>query len=508
MASLLQNSQPEMLATAAPSARLDGGREPAAGAVNSSDSSDSSGSTDSTIITASAAAPNRAAALLVLQSRALAHADFATAAASAMADLAVLLACERVSLGLCLHQRLRVTTVSGVTDLRGRQSAVLHLAQAMEEALDQRSVVVYPLPPGTAPSVSLAHAGLAQSNGRLSVCTLPIIGGDQALGALLFERREAFDAAALQLAKDAALFIGPLLALQHRAGATLGARWQTVTAKGHSAWRLSALTAALAAVLALGVLGAWPTTYRVVATARVEGAVQRVIAAPVDGFVRAVAVRPGEPVHTDQVLLQLEDQDLVLEREKWQSEIAQLDKQYREALSKDEAAAIVVAGSKLEQARTQLDLAQRQLERTQLKAPFDGVLISGDLSQSIGMPVKRGQELMTVATERAFRIVAEVDEQDIAALRVGQAAQAMFAALAQPVAFTVARIAPVASSAEGRNVFEVEGSGAAAATTLDATLRPGLRGVAKIEIKPSHIGVVWWHRASLWLRSAFWRITG
>ena len=498
MASLLQNSQPEMLATAAPSARLDADREPAAGAVHST------ASTGSTTSTTSAAAPNRAAALLVLQSRALAHADFATAAASAMADLAVLLACERVSLGLCLHQRLRVTTVSGVTDLRGRQSAVLHLAQAMEEALDQRSVVVYPLPPGTAPSVSLAHAGLAQSNGRLSVCTLPIIGGDQALGALLFERREAFDAAALQLAKDAALFIGPLLALQHRAGATLGARWQKVTAKGHSAWRLSAL----AAVLALGVLGAWPTTYRVVATARVEGAVQRVIAAPVDGFVRAVAVRPGEPVHTDQVLLQLEDQDLVLEREKWQSEIAQLDKQYREALSKDEAAAIVVAGSKLEQARTQLDLAQRQLERTQLKAPFDGVLISGDLSQSIGMPVKRGQELMTVATERAFRIVAEVDEQDIAALRVGQAAQAMFAALAQPVAFTVARIAPVASSADGRNVFEVEGSGAAGAPTLDASLRPGLRGVAKIEIKPSHIGVVWWHRASLWLRGAFWRITG
>ena len=288
------------------------------------------------------------------------------------------------------------------------------------------------------------------------------------------------------------------------AQATLGARLETAAAKGRSPWRL----AALAAAVALGVLGAWPTTYRVVASARVEGAVQRVIAAPVDGFVRAVAVRPGEPVHADQVLLQLEDQDLALEREKWSSEIAQLDKQYREALSKDEAAAIVVAGSKLEQARTQLDLAQRQLERAQLKAPFDGVLISGDLSQSIGMPVKRGQELMTVATDRSFRIVAEVDEQDIAALRVGQTAQVMFAALAQPVAFTVARIAPVASSAEGRNVFEVEGSGGAGALAAGATLRPGLRGVAKIEIESCRNAVVWWHRASLWLRGAAWRITG
>ena len=454
--------------------------------------------------TAGAFRLNSGAAMLVMQSRALSHGHFATAAASVVADLAVLLRCERVSLGLCVRQRLRVTAISGVTDLRARQNAVLRLAQAMEEALDQRGAVVYPLPPGTAPNVTLAHAGLAQSNGRLSICTLPIVCGDQAVGALLFERRDGFDAQALQLAKDAALFIGPVLALQYRAEATLGARFETSAAKGGSPWRL----AALAAAIGLGVLGAWPTTYRVVAPARVEGAVQRVIAAPVDGFVRAVAVRPGELVHADQVMLQLEDQDLTLEREKWQSEIAQLDKQYREALSKDEAAQIVVAGSKLEQARTQLDLAQRQLERTQLKAPFDGVLISGDLSQSIGMPVKRGQELMTVATERAFRIVAEVDEQDIAALRVGQTAQVMFAALPQPVAFTVARIAPVATSADGRNVFEIEGSGAAAAQTSQSSLRPGLRGVAKIDIEASHIAVVWWHRASLWLRGTAWRITG
>ena len=455
---------------------------------------------------------NSVGAVLVLQSRALSHDRFATAAASVVADLAVLLRCERVSLGLCTRQRVRVTTISGVTDLRARQDAVRRVEQAMQEALDQRSAVVYPLPPGTAPNVTLAHAGLAQSNGRLSICTLPIVCGDRAIGALLFERRNGFDARALQLAKDAALFIGPVLMLQWRAEGALQTRFDATAGRGpagrgHSPWRL----AALAGAIALGVLGAWPTTYRVVAPARVEGAVQRVIAAPVDGFVRTVAARPGELLRTGQVILQLEDQDLALEREKWESEIAQLDKQYREALSKDEAALIVVAHSKLEQARTQLDLAQRQLERTQLKAPFDGVLISGDLSQSIGMPVKRGQELMTIATERAFRIVAEVDEQDVAALRLGQNAQVMFAALAQPVGFSVARIAPVANTADGRNVFEIEGSGGAAGAAGAAgaeTLRPGLRGVAKIDIEPSHVAVVWWQRASQWLRRTAWRVSG
>ena len=446
------------------------------------------------------------AAMLVLQSRALSHERFATAAASVVADLAVLLRCERVSLGIRSRRRLRVTTISGVTDLRSHTDAVRHIAQAMEEALAQRSAVVYPLPPGTAPNVTLAHAGLAQSNGRLSICTLPIVCGDRAVGALLLERRDGFDAHTLQLAKDAALFIGPVLVLQHRAERSLSARIEAdtgggPTGGGYSLWRLSALAGAIA----LAVLAAWPTTYRVVAPARVEGAVQQMIAAPVDGFVRTVAARPGELVRADQVIVQLEDQDLTLEREKWDSEIAQLDKQYREALSKDDAAQIVVARSKLEQARSQLDLAQRQLERTRLKAPFDGVLISGDLSQSIGMPVKRGQELMTIATERAYRIVAEVDEQDIAALQVGQSAQVMFAALAQPVVFSVTRIAPVATAAEGRNMFEIEGR--AGAESAAAAMRPGLRGVARIDIAPSHVGMVWWQRASQWLRGAAWRIS-
>ena len=37
-------------------------------------------------------------------------------------------------------------------------------------------------------------------------------------------------------------------------------------------------------------------------------------------------------------------------------------------------------------------------------------------------PVKRGQELMTVAPDRGFRAVIEADEQDIASLAVGQTA--------------------------------------------------------------------------------------
>ena len=205
------------------------------------------------------------------------------------------------------------------------------------------------------------------------------------------------------------------------------------------------------------------------------------------------------------MLVTLDDHDLKLEREKSSTEIAQLDKLYREALTKDDAAQIVIARSKLEQAQAQLGLVQSQLERSQLKAPFDGVLLSGDLTQSIGMPVKRGQELMTVAPDRSFRVVAEVDEQDVGALRNGQRVQVLFAALAlDTVTATVTRIAPVATTLDGRNVFEVDGRIQGSADAL----RPGLRGVARIDIERSTLGRVWWHRASQWARRTLWRVLG
>ena len=465
------------------------------------------------------AAQHIASTLLVVQSRALSHGDFKAAAMSAVSDLALLLHCERVSLGLCLQARVRVEAISGSSDLRAEQVAVQALAQAMEEAAEQHSALVFPAAsssetagsetssPETSSSVTLLHASLSQLNGGASICTVPVVAGGRSTAVLLFERQAPFDAAALQTAQDAATFLGPVLVLAQRAEAPLHQRVQNQISSRSTLkpWQAGVMAAALL----LLVLAVWPTTYRVVAQARAEGAVQRVIAAPADGFVRTVSVRPGEAVRADDVLVQLEDQDLKLEREKWQSEIAQLDKQYREAMSKDDAAQIVVAGSKLEQARSQLALAQLQLVRSALKAPFDGVLISGDLSQSIGMPVKRGQELMTVATDRTFRIVVEVDEQDIGALAVGQTAHVLFATLSEAVPFTVSRISPVASAVEGRNVFEVEGRrNDDAAGSASDSLRPGLRGVAKIDIAASHLGLVWWHRARTWLRALVWRISG
>ena len=46
-----------------------------------------------------------------------------------------------------------------------------------------------------------------------------------------------------------------------------------------------------------------------------------------------------------------------------------------------------------EQAKAQMDLYDEQVSRAAIRAPFDGVVVKGDLSQSLGSAVKRGDVL-------------------------------------------------------------------------------------------------------------------
>lgn len=436
------------------------------------------------------------------------HERFDDSATEVVNQLAALLDCDRVSFGLLLRSELKVLSMSGQgTVVSSRHGDVARIAAAMSEALDQRASVVYPLPVGSTPAVTLAHKALAQ--GEASLLTVPIGTRHEILGAFLLERRRGlFDRKAFDTAKDVAMFVGPLLALKHRAEKGLGhhvSHALTLKRGPFAARRSHALRIAAACVVTLAVVSAFvPVTQRVVADGRVEGRVQQVIAAPVEGFVGAVHVRPGDTVKAGDPLMALDTRELTLERDKWAAELGQLDKQYREALSKDDAAPIMIARAKLASAQSQHQLAQQQLERSSLRAPIDGIVLSGDWTQAVGAPLKRGQELMTIAPAEGWRIVAEVHEQDIAHIREGQQAQAVFAALSTGSAtrFTVTRIAPVATQVDGSNVFEVDGTPDAA--TRD--LRPGMRGVVRIESGRQSLAASMWARARGLVRRMAWRV--
>ena len=226
------------------------------------------------------------------------------------------------------------------------------------------------------------------------------------------------------------------------------------------------------------------------------------VAAPFDSYIKEAAIRPGDVVKEGDLLCLLDDRDLKLERIKWLTEREQLIKKYHEAMAKHDRAEIRITRAKIDQAKAQLSLIDEQLARTKVVAPFNGIVMSGDLSQSLGAPVERGQVLYEVAPLDEYRVIAEVDERDITEIAVGQQSELILPSMpGEAFPFVVEKITPVSTAKEGRNYFRVEGS----MEQAPARLRPGMEGVGKIKIDRRKLIWVWTHKAIDWLRLQLWR---
>jgi multidrug efflux pump subunit AcrA (membrane-fusion protein) len=198
----------------------------------------------------------------------------------------------------------------------------------------------------------------------------------------------------------------------------------------------------------------------------------------------------------------LDDRELKLERLKWVTEKEQLFKEYHAAMAEHDRSQIRILRAKIDQAEAQLTLIEEQLARTKVVAPFTGVVMSGDLSQSLGAPVERGQVLYEVTPLAEYRVIVEVYERDINEIKVGQQSELVLPSMADEIfPFVVEKITPVSIAKEGRNYFRVEGR----MPQNSARLRPGMEGIGKITIDRRKLIWVWTHAAVDWVRMQVWR---
>ncbi|MFT5578148.1 MAG: hypothetical protein ACI9WS_000900 [Paraglaciecola psychrophila] len=156
-----------------------------------------------------------------------------------------------------------------------------------------------------------------------------------------------------------------------------------------------------------------------------------------------------------------------------------------------------------EQIAAELALVSSKLERLLIGSSIDGIIISGDLDQAVGAPVNKGDTLFTVAPLQDYRVEIHVDERDIAYIQSGQQGQLyLHASTDQQLFFTVEQVSPVAISALQKNYFRVD----ALLLQQPLFLRPGMLGVAKVNISRKKLIWIWTHRFFDWLQLYVWRI--
>ena len=416
---------------------------------------------------------------------ALAHRPFHAAATAVATELATRLGLERVSVGFLRRGQIRVEALSHSSEFDDKANLICDVGLAMDEAADQDATITHPSPANSQPRVTHAHEQLARQHGTTAVCTTPIVEAGSVVGAITFEQAQgaSFDAETLEFCEGLTSVVGPVLAVQRAAGARSLERGRefvrTHVTKLIGAHPTTMRAAAAAAVGLLLFLALATGDFRITARATLEGRVQRAIVAGVDGYIAEANARAGDVVRKGQLLGRLDDRDLTLERAKWAGRRDQFWREYREALSMHDRIEVNILSAKLAQATAQLRLLDENLTRLQLVAPFDGIVVSGDLSQLLGSPAEKGELLFEVAPLDGYRTILEVDERDIAYVKAGQPVELGLSALPrEALSLTVERVIPVATAEDGRNFFRVEASLKRPAKSL----RPGMEGVAKIQV--------------------------
>jgi RND family efflux transporter MFP subunit len=314
-----------------------------------------------------------------------------------------------------------------------------------------------------------------------------------------------FDEETVALCETLGALLGPIFHLkqENERGALALVRdlslrkLEPLTGRGHAGAKLVALT-----LLALAVFfSVFTTDYRVSARAVLEGSVQRAAVAPFDGHIAESHVRAGDIVRSGQLLARLDDRDLKLERTRLVSERAQARGKHKQSLATQDRASMGVFSAQVAELDAQVALVEDRLSRANLTAPFDGVVVSGDLSQLLDTPVERGKILFQIAPLNSYRVILEVDERDISQVRRDQPGELLLSGLpGRPMPIAVQQITPVATSQEGRNFFRVE----ARLAETDG-LRPGMEGVAKVDIGRQRLIWIWTHGLIDWLRIFAWK---
>jgi len=432
---------------------------------------------------------------------------FDAAARALVTEIAMRFNCDRASLGVVRRKHTRVIAVSHSAQFGKRMNLINAIGMAMDEAIDQKTVVNHPLPEDAEVLVTRDHERLAQAHGCGSILTVPFAGAGDLQGALLLERpvHLPFTPDIVETCQSVMAALARVLEVKRLNDRPLRTRiYDELAEQGKKLTGPRYVRRKLVVTLLLLVVVFFSfatAQYRVTAPSTLEGAVRRTIAAPFDGYISTAPLRAGDIVRAGTVLATLDDRDLKVERVKWTSQYAQYSRQYQEAIAAHDRARAQIARAQAEQARAQVALIDGQLSRSSVRAPFDGIVVKGDLSQSLGGAVKRGDALFEITPLDSYRLIVQVDESEITEVQAGQKGQLVLGSIAnEHFGFTVSKVTPVTTSREGRNYFRVEGL----LDQVSGRLRPGMEGVGKIEIEERKLIWIWTRKLVNWMRLFIW----
>jgi multidrug resistance efflux pump len=329
------------------------------------------------------------------------------------------------------------------------------------------------------------------------------------MGVLLLERAAedgAWSEVELERLRLAADLVAPRLSDLHDSSGWLGKRlWRALRRRAagllgteHTGWKL----AVVVLLVTLVVLALVRVEHKVRAPFLLKTDAAALTAAPFAGYIDEVRYHLGDVVKKGQVLVTLDRRELLLEEA---NGIAGRDKNDREARSYEaqgKLAEALMAKSAQRQDEARLAIIRHRLEMTEIRAPFDGIVVEGDLRERLSSPVQVGERLLKIVQLRDLLGQLQIDERDIGYLAQGQTGELAFASRpADKFDVNIERFEPVAEVRQDGNVFVLR---VKVLGDPQDWWRPGMSGICKLNAGKRSLLWIFTHRTLETVRMWIW----
>lgn len=386
-------------------------------------------------------------------------------------ELARQLKCSRVTLGWIKGKGINIVAMSDTEELKRHSEYIRLMEVAMGECLDQEQPVVYPIPENAEPllaqAVIYSHKKLLANDKGTHIVSIPLRLRDEWVGVLTLEREDSFDGlltTQLQLIADV---IAPQLADRYESDRWLmGHAWNSFTwlasyAVGpkHVGWKL--LSILIMVVLMYVFVGSMP--YKISADFTIEAQSKRIVPAPYEGDLGSVKVRPGTSVKAGDVLAIINTTELKLQLGESVSQLHVYSLQGQKARAEGKIAEAQQAQAAIKQTQAKINLLQYQIDKSTIRSPIDGVILAGDWYDKLGGVIEKGKPMFEVAPLTNLIPILRINEQDINTIEnyihtQGALPTGSLTTRSQPdqdFKFLVRQIVPLATPVNNENVFEV-----------------------------------------------------
>lgn len=414
--------------------------------------------------------------------------------------------CSRVSLGSYKAPYIKATAISNMDRFEPKMDIVQQLEATMEEAIDQGEDICFPAGENDH-YITRDHAKYSEAEGGAFILTLALRIEGKIIGALCFERSDrAFNegelAAFRVLADQCARRVHDLQQSDRWFGAKMAAASRDFFGGylGHTkTW--NKVFAILTAIVLLALFFV-RVEYRVEAPFIVRSNQLIHLPAPFAGYIETVDVEVGDFISKDQLMLQLDTSELLVQRANRIAEIQRYASQAENAEAEKRLADMRISLAQKQQSEAALQLVDYQLRRAELRAPFDGIIVEGNLTDKIGAPVEKGDILMRLTRLEDLYVEMKVDERDIHEIQDSENGEFAFASKPdEHYAFALNRIEPVAVAGPEGSIFYVHGD---IEVEAQDWWRPGMSGVAKINTEKRSLIWIFTHRLVDFLRIQLW----